>query len=632
MKNTILTIIALTLSGFLFAQHGLYESAEFKAACEKGSRARDGKPVNDYWQNHSDYKLKATFDPASRMLHGEGWINYQNNSPDTLRYLVVKLLPNIFKKGSAKDYPASEEGLNDGMVIDSISVNNMAVNKNNRREYFEHGTNLYLIFKPDERLNPGSSTEIYVKWNYEVVLHGIRNGAYTDSAFFIGYWYPQMAVYDDVYGWDRENYTGKQETYNDLGNYSVEIYLPEDYIVWATGDQTNEEETFSKNVLQRIEKSRTTQKTIHILTKESYSGDDILTGSGMRKWCFEASAVPDFAWACSNYYYWDATSVDPGESNSNVWVSAVYPPGTKGFDKVAKVAQESILYLSNEFPGISYPYNKHITFNGINYVGVEYPMMANNGDHAGEEMYTELTIHEIAHNYIPFYMLSNERKHAWIDEGWVKLIGEIHGESLGIKRENKTALNTFAVYARSAGKSTDLPLIVPSGFMTAQDNFYHSYAKATAANLFLLELISEKGIENPLKEFLLCWKHKHPTPYDFFYFMNDLCGEDLSWYWNPWYFNFSYPDQEIKKGNGENEVLVVNKGGIPLPVVLKIVYNSGEEEVIKKSIWNWSDGKQQLSVKLPAKDNIERIELGASYIPDTDKTNNVLSFDEKGAY
>ena len=223
-------------------------------------------------------------------------------------------------------------------------------------------------------------------------------------------------------------------------------------------------------------------------------------------------------------------------------------------------------------------------------------------------------------------MLSNERKHAWIDEGWVKLIGEMHGESLGFEREDKEALNSIHVYERLAGSSNDIPLIVPSGFMTTGHNFFHSYAKASIANYYLLELMKEKGVDNPLKEFLLAWQGKHPNPYDFFYFMNSLCNEDLAWYWNPWYFNFNAPDQELLMVKNTSQVKVHNKGGIPLPVRLEIQYNDDKSIVIEKSIWSWSGTQQSILVDIPEFDNVKYITLGSSDIPDIDRGNNSIDF------
>lgn len=624
MKRFILITAGIMLMSMAYPQTSFFESREIQRAYENETRSHKGLPGEKYWQNAADYNLKAELNPETKILKGTGTITYYNNSPDSLRFFVIKLLPNIHKEGAARDYAVGAEHTNVGMIIDSIAINNVGEDILNRRKFREWGTNMYVIFGQNDKVAPGTKTEIYLSWNYEVIDHGIRNGAFTDSSFFIGYWYPQMAVYDDVYHWDREDYTGKQETYNDLGTYDVEITVPDDYIVWATGDQLNEDEIFSKHTLELIQKSRESDETITIARRENYANNEIFKKDHSSTWKFHAENVPDFAWACSNYYNWDANNLSlQNENSQNIWINVAYPPQSPTFDKVADIAHHSIDYLSNVFPGIPYPFNKHITFNGINNIAVEYPMMANNSEHAGEEMYTELTIHEIAHNYIPFYMLSNERKHAWIDEGWVKLIGELYGESLGIKREEKAELNTIQNYERFAGTSNDLPLIVPSGFMTTGYNYYHSYAKAANANYFLLELMNDKGIDNPLREFLLSWEGKHPTPYDFFNFMNTLIGEDLSWFWAPWYFEFSSPDLAIAKSDIKNHVLITNEGGIPLPIKLQVVYVNDQDVEIEMSISNWSKSPS-LDVEISNMQNVKMITLGAPNIPDIHKDNNVL--------
>jgi hypothetical protein len=630
MKNIFIVSIILIMNLAGFSQSDLFESKEFLRAYENGTRTRDGIPGENYWQNTINYHLKAELDPTNSLLKGTAAIRYLNNSPDTLKYMVVKMLPNIHKKGNARDYAVGPDHLNEGMILDSFAIDHKGQSLKNNKKFIEYGTNLYVIFDAAERIAPHAEKDLFISWNYEVIRDGIRNGAFSDSAFFIGYWYPQIAVYDDVYGWDREDYTGKQETYNDLGVYNVEITVPEDYVVWATGNQLNENDIFSDATLQLINKSRKSDETIHIITKENYTNRTIFKKSHTNTWKFKAEKVPDFAWACSNYYNWDANSlqVDDNEER-NIWINAAYPSDAMTFDKITDIAHQSIDYLSNIFPGIPYPFNKHITFNGIQHIAVEYPMMANNSDHPQEEMYTELTIHEIAHNYIPFYMLANERKNAWIDEGWVKLIGELYGEALGVMREDKTVLNTVRLYEKRAGTSNDLPLIVPSGFMTVRDNFYHSYAKAANANMFLLELMKEKGINNPIKSFLMAWKHKHPTPYDFFNFMNNSCGEDLSWFWRPWYFEFSAPDLEIVESKNDDEILVINRGGIPMPIKLTITYNDESEKEIEMSIWNWSEGVTQVPIRVNNLSLAKSIILGSSDIPDINKSNNTLLLRDK---
>ena len=620
MKRITVITTAMLLAGMVSAQSDLYQPVEIRHAIAGNTRTIEGVPGEAYWQNTSEYDLKVELDPLDKKLKGSGTICYFNNSPDSLRYMVVKLLQNINKKGNPRDYGADGEQLNDGVVIDSIVINGIAEDLDNRSRFREWGTNLYVIFGRAGAIPPGAKTEIYLAWNYQVVMHGMRNGAYTDSAFFIGYWYPQIAVYDDIYGWDRESYTGKQETYNDLASYSVEIMVPENYIVWATGDHLNEKKIFSEQTLDLIKSSRKSSTTVNILKAGEYSEKDVFRKGRDKTWKFKATDVPDFAWACSNYYNWDANTLKLAERD--VWINAVYPPGTESFDQVATVAHNGIKYLSDVFPGIPYPFEKHITFNGIQHVAVEYPMMANNSDYAQEEMYEEITVHEIAHNYIPFYMLSNERRHAWIDEGWVKLSGEMYGESKGLKREDKQGLNTIHAYESVAGCLNDLPLIVPSGNMAIEYNFQLSYAKAANADHFLLELMKEKGIEDPLRQFLLAWKGKHPTPYDFFNFMETLCGEDLAWYWNKWYFTFNAPDLALDM-NDNGQAVVSNIGGIPLPVILKVEYDDGSSASIDQSIWVWSKGDDSIIVDIPDTEKVVNISLGAGSIPDIDKSNNV---------
>jgi hypothetical protein len=626
-KELILLLCILSSISLSLGQGSLYEPKEIREAYKSETRTRIGVPGYYYWQNEVNYHIIAQLDPASRILKGNCSIQYKNNSPDTMRYLVIKLLPNIHKKGGARDYPVGGEHVNEGMVIDSISIDGKPQHISNKKKFIEYGTNLYVILDKSEKIVPGSIHEVNIFWNYEVVKNGIRNGAFTDSSFFIGYWYPQIAVYDDVYGWDREDYTGKQETYNELGSYDVEISVPKDYIVWATGDLINEEEIFSDHALKMMNKSRVSGKTISIVNSENYEKNNIFCDNRCEVWKFSANDVPDFAWACSNYYCWDANSLKlNGPENRNIWINTVYPPGTKSFDSIADVARKGIAYLSEVFPALPFPYHKHTTFNGINKVAVEYPMMANNSDYGDEESYNEITVHEIAHTYFPFYVLSNERRHAWIDEGWVKLMGELYGESTGIKRENKKSLNSLHIYERNAGTSNDLPLITPSGFMTIRDNFFHSYAKASISNALFLELMEDKGINNPLRKFLIAWKGKHPTPYDFFYYMNNLCNEDLSWFWKPWYFEFNYPDLAIEKGENPGEFMVINKGGMPLPIWINISYWDDTESILEVSIWEWAENSSKITIDIPDARNAKTITLGNPEIPDTDRKDNIINF------
>jgi len=622
-----LIFVTIPVQNFINAQNrSIYTPKEFEAAVLKGTRSTDGKPGVKYWQNFADYTLNASLNPELKLLKGSGKIKYYNNSPDSLNLIVLKLLQNVYKQGGVAVYPKNEKNTTNGLVIESISVNSKPVNIENRREFSVNGTNGYLQLPANGKLAPKSSIVIDINWNYRFPNNGFREGAYNDSTFFVGYWFPQVAVYDDIYGWDRGIYTGLQETYNDLANFLVEIEVPENYVVWGTGSCTNEKEIFSDEILKRIERSKLSETPVNILTEDDYKCGNIFRRGAQKKWRMSAQNVPDFAWAASNSYLWDGCSAVLGApANKKVWANAVYGKTDKGFRNVALRAKHSIEYFSNVFPAIAYPFEKHITFHGVDVIAMEFPMIANNCETATDEEYSELTAHELAHNYIPFYALSNERLNAWFDEGWIKLMGEKFGETLGYKRENKKYLNTFKAYLAIAGTYRDIPLITPSNLLDPGVNFNLTYAKSSYAQQYLLELMAAKGVADPLKIFIERWAGKHPTPYDFFNTMDNIAGEELSWFWKPWYFEFSAPDLAILSVNerdGKCSVIIENRGGVPLPINLNIFYKSGESEILNYPVTVWQNREKTYMIIID-KAPVTKIELGSPAIPDSNPANNI---------
>lgn len=203
-NNFIIFFIMLLLSqNVIFSQNNsLYMPEVFKMAYDKGTRSFDGTPGKKYWQNHAGYKIKASLDPATKILKGNEEIVYYNNSPDTLKVLVIKILQDVYKKGVPKATELDASLLTDGVNISLLQINNSAFNLANRRQSFRSGTNLRLFLQPDKFVAPGSSVKLNIAWDYKEVLNGYRCGAFSDSSYFLGYWYPQMAVYDDYQGWD----------------------------------------------------------------------------------------------------------------------------------------------------------------------------------------------------------------------------------------------------------------------------------------------------------------------------------------------------------------------------------------------------------------------------------------------
>ena len=625
LKRTLIIMLLLVQYPALSQEVSIFFPSALKKAYDNGTRSYDGKPGSKYWSNHSDYKIKASLNTTAKKLTGFEEITYFNNSTDTLKFLVVKTLQDIYKKESPRDYKININQITDGVNITSLIVNDSVWDLNDRKQASRFGTNLGVRLKPGKFLLPSSSIRLQISWDYVIVPNGIRTGAFTDSSFFIGYWYPQMAVYDDYMGWDFGTYTGGQEMYNDLANYDVELSLPSNYIVWATGDLLNASNLFSENILKKIEESKKSSEITKIITPDDYK-QKIINQTGNVVWNFTAKNVPDFAFAASSYYLWDAASaMNDVKTGKTVWVNSIYPPDAAQFKNAIKFAKTSIEYFSSVFPGVAYPYDKHYSYNGHRRVGMEFPMMANNLDHADENYIFEITAHEIAHGYLPFYVLTNETEYAWMDEGFVKLFGEMALENKGITRPDSKILNTIKIYQGLASTQYDVPLITPSSSINPTYDFATSYAKAVNALYYLIQIMEEKGVQNPIKFFMETWKDKHPTPYDFFFYMNSLAKEDLSWYWKPWFFEFSTPDlaiKDFKTGKKNNQVVIENVGGLPIPAVCKITYKDASTETIKRSSSIWKNGKIYI-MEIPNKKEVVSVELGDDYSVDINMANNV---------
>ena len=242
----------------LFAQKSsdLYMPKEIKQAYDKGTRSFNGKAGENYFINKVDYSIKAEFDTETRLLKGEEKITYTNNSPDSLKYMYFNLYQDIFKKGNMRDWDIGAVDITDGVQISKIIYNSEEIDINSGNV---SNRSSILRIKLPEKIAPGEKTNIEIEWNF--ILPGtipIRMGTYGDKNFFIAYWFPKVAVYDDIVGWNTHGHSGNQEFYNDFGNYEVEITVPNGYNIWSTGVLQNSEDLFTKKYLKRIEESKKT--------------------------------------------------------------------------------------------------------------------------------------------------------------------------------------------------------------------------------------------------------------------------------------------------------------------------------------------------------------------------------------
>ncbi|QQS37734.1 MAG: M1 family metallopeptidase [Ignavibacteriales bacterium] len=606
------------------AQQNLFVPRNVEKAFVNGTRSYDGNPGKNYWQNSSVYNIKADVDPFKKLLTGTQTIMYRNDSPDTLKSLVIRLYQNINKKSSARDFNLWRDFTNDGMTVTRLVINHNQYTLEDRKAVSVSGTN--MIIKLDQPISPSSENVIEVDWNFELPSGpSIRFGNYDSTSYFIAYWYPQIAVYDDLDGWDMNEYTGTTEFYNDFADFTIEFTLPNNFFLWSTGILQNPEKIYSQKILDRYRQSFYTDEIINVVTKEEAGKYNLLKNDEAKnKWIIKAESVPDFAFGFSDHYLWDASSVVVDSlSGKRVQVNSVYKETSKDFYDVCGIMKKVLIHFSFSLPGVAYPYPASTIFNGAG--GMEFPMIVNNGSEDSYNRAASLAAHEIAHTYFPFYMGINERKYAWMDEGYAVLFTNDFQENVLVGYTERPGV--VKSYERAAGNESELPLITPSTQMRNSTYRIAAYNKPATAYNLLSHLLGKELYLKTLKEFIRRWNGKHPSPYDFFNTFNNVTGSDLSWFWKPWFFEHGYPDLSIKdfKVLG-NEVFVNVKktGNYPVPVVLTCYNSIGEKYTNRVEASVWKDGNVEFEIKVMISGYPQRIEIGDDTIPDVNRTDNIL--------
>jgi hypothetical protein len=289
---------------------------------------------------------------------------------------------------------------------------------------------------------------------------------------------------------------------------------------------------------------------------------------------------------------------------------------------VAYYAKETLKYFSFEMPGVLYPYPSATVFNGSG--GMEFPMIVNNGREDTKAGTVGLTSHELAHTYMPFYMGTNERKYPFMDEGWAVMLPYDFQERM--VDGNTPRLRTVTGYESFAGNEYDLPLMIPSPTISYRSYRISAYNKPAIAYDILRKTLGDDLFLKALHTFMERWNGKHPIPTDFFFTFNEVTGQDLNWFWKPWFYNFSYPDLSISKvKSNKNSILVEieNNGNLPLPVKLQVMYKDAVVKEVYKTADVWKSGKDKIEIKIDGVKNFDAVILGSELIPDVNSIDNV---------
>jgi hypothetical protein len=621
MKKILFFFYVVFLFNFSFSQE-IYIPRDIKKAYDNGTRAKDGNPGPKYFQNRADYNIKASFYPETRLLKAYETIVYSNNSELPFRYAVIRLYQNIFKKGGIRGREVDPGDISDGVKITSLTIKGKKINLETDQWLLrESQTNIFIPFN----CRTDSTAEIEVGWEFIMPSKpNDRFGGYDGKSFFMGYWFPQISVFDDINGWDTFDYDGVAEFYNEYGNFDVKITVPKNFVIWGTGTLQNPGEVLLPKYLQRFQEAMNSTETNHIITSDDRNNNDNISPQDTVTWHFMATNVNDFAFATSSTYLWDASGMT-SRSGKKIILQSAYNPENQNFSKVVDVSRWNIEELEKNIVGVDYPYPSMTVFNGSG--GMEYPMIVN--DHDGTLIETIfVTSHEITHTYFPFLVGTNQRRHGWFDEGLVTMLGmEVHFTRDSTMNLRKSYTDFYPLVA---GTQMDLPQMVNSTYLS--DNVFqlHEYARSSLAFWTLRDFMGNDLFQKCIIEFIKRWEGKHPTPWDFFFTCNDVSGEDYSWFFEPWFNQFAYPDMAVKSAKYENEsleVVIQNAGGIPLPAKLEIKYQDGSNEV--KIITGKQIGfSQEFKIAISTKKHPTEVHLDTSGYPDCNEGNNTFNLEK----
>jgi hypothetical protein len=604
--------------------------AGYDLAVTRGTRTRTGAPGPHYWQQWADYKLAAELNPVSKRMTGKGTISYQNRSPDTLRTVYIQLLQNIYDPRAHHNtaVPWAVEGID----LDRVAAQGaaLAAGSGDAPGYDVNGTIMRLrLPKP---LPPGGTADFAFDWRLRVPPDGAPRGGQDGEVYFMNYWYPQMAVYDDINGWQIDQYLGNAEFYMGYGNYDVSITVPAGWVVTSTGTLQNPDEVLTPQTRARLDSARSATGIVHVVTDLDREPGRSTTGgkNGKLTWRFRAQNVRDVSWATSARYLWDATNAAVGDADNDgkpdtTLIQAFYRPEQKvsHWDASARYGRHSVEFFSKYL--WPYPYPHMTTVDGpTSCGGMEYPMMTCIGGQWDSTGLYETTTHEIGHMWFPMIVGSDEKRYAWMDEGLTQF-DQSQSMADFLKGVDDEAQNRKD-YLDFAENGSEVEV------MHHGDRYpnYPVYATATynkpASVLVALRAVLGRDVfHKAFVEYGRRWQYKHPSPYDFFATMENVSGRDLSWFWRTWFFETWRLDQAIDSVTtvGDSlEVGIENRGRAPMPVHLVVTRSDGHADTLKIPVDVWLSGAKRTSVRVAKDPPVKNVEIDPAHdFPDVNRDN-----------
>lgn len=574
--------------------------SEFMNRSGNRYRSASGVPGPDYWQNEVDYKIKATLNDTQHTLTGEITINYTNNSPDALPFIWLYLEQNRFTENSRGNLTTPIEGNRyNGDTDGGYEITNLQAKtgRNTSTKHIITDTRMQVWFKEPIKANGGTAT-VSMNFTYKIPVKGMDRMGRLDvedgTIYAMAQWYPRTAVYDDIEGWNVEPYLGAGEFYLDYGDFDYEITAPYNHIVVGSGELKNPKEVMSETMRDRMEKARKSDETVHIIKPEEINDASLKSKqNGTLTWHFTMNNSRDIAFASSKAFIWDAAKIDL-PSGKKALAQSVYPKestGTHAWSRSTEYSKHSIENYSNKWFEYPYPVATNVAadIGGMEYPGLNFCSWKSTG--AG---LWGVTDHEFGHNWFPMIVGTNERRYAWMDEGFNSFI-------------NYYSTLEFGEYPASLNKTRNMVGWFNSENREGIDTYPDvtnlrnlgmvAYRKPAIGLLLLREyILGHERFDNAFKSYIKTWAYKHPQPADFFNHMENVGGENLSWFFKNWFYGTGNIDLAIE-GVRQNEektgfiITIANKGEVPMPVKMKVTHrdNSIENITLPVEIWQRGD-------------------------------------------
>ena len=611
----------------------------FQRAIERGTRTTTGQPGPRYWTQWADYRIRSTVDPAAKTVTGSETIIYHNRSPDSLATLVVQLIQNVHAPEAVRDEPNEVTGGIQLKRVAARGANLGAPAGRGQPGYVVQGTN--LVIRPGAPLLPGDSIRLELEWEFKIPQAGVsgRMGYDADNLVFMAYWYPQMAVYDDVFGWQTDPFLGTAEFYMGYGNYQYTVEAPAGWVVMGTGELTNAEQALPAPVLARWRAAMRSDTTVHVLTAADFgAGKATAAGTNGRvTWSFRADSVRDVSFSMTRESLWDAARTSVGDRTGDgrpdyTTINAFYRASAPSWRNAVRFQQQSITHHS-QFTGVKYPYPHMTGVEGENIIGggMEYPMMTLIGayNNRSDTAFYSVVSHELAHMWFPMVIGTDERRYGWMDEGTTDF-NENEARNAFYRLAGQAAhLDERQQYLGGVRAGLDVRELTWTDYITPpQAGGFATYPKPAVLLQTLRNLIGEEAFVRGYRAYSQGWAYRHPKPWDFFNAFNTAAGRDLGWFWSTWYDNAWSLDQAVL-GVATNPQLttitVEDRGNAPMPVRLVITRENGQVQRQELSVEGWLSGTRVQTFSFPAGGSpVVKVEIDPDqHFPDTDRSNNV---------